>query len=519
MPPKRKRAFVVGFALLFACSALLTRAFVVHANIATAFVDLIESIGVQDNVTLLRGALVSVSESITVRDGVVLLPAAIISIQESIGVSDAVNLDATPPTVTLSAPLPKNPTNSSAATFSFIITDPDNTSGFNAFCSLDGSAFGSCSSPVTLTNLADATHTFTVHATDPAGNRSQDAGYRWMVDTAPPSFQCAPADANWHADDVSLACSASDVGSGLANSADAAFALTTNVPASSETANASTSSRQICDAAGNCVTAGPIAGNMVDKKAPHIAASAISTRDGRPYTSGTWTNQSVQVSFACTDGGSGLDASSVTAPVTLTAEGQGQSVTGSCADNVGNSASRTFGGINIDKTPPSTGFGPQPGPLNGRMLVTVNTNVLVIPGNVSFGGTCYDSYGLSALISGSDSGSGVAAIKYGFARILAGQPLPSPALATTVSGSSASVPFLTTGSFVLNAAAVDQAGNQGATQTQWVFVNAMFGVACATMPVPLSSLPASGTVTVSGTLQIGTVSLPFSFAFSYAGRS
>ena len=70
---------------------------------------------------------------------------------------------------------------------------------------------------------------------------------------------------------MSIACTASDGGSGLADPADASFSLTTSVPAGSEDANASTGSREVCDQAGNCTTAGPIIGNKIDKKAPAIS--------------------------------------------------------------------------------------------------------------------------------------------------------------------------------------------------------------------------------------------------------
>ncbi len=63
-----------------------------------------------------------------------------------------------------------------------------------------------------------------------------------------------------------------------------------------------------------------------------------------------WNNQSVTVSFQCSDSGSGV--SFVSGPVTLSHEGKDQAVTGSCTDKAGNTASTTLGGVNIDKTPP-----------------------------------------------------------------------------------------------------------------------------------------------------------------------
>jgi hypothetical protein len=89
--------------------------------------------------------------------------------------------------------------------------------------------------------------------------------------------------------------------------------------------------------------------NVVDTTAPVITASA--TVNGTLYTPGRFTNQAVTVSFACTDGGSGV--ASFTAPVSVTNEGINQSVTGSCTDNSGNIATAIFTGINIDRTPPN----------------------------------------------------------------------------------------------------------------------------------------------------------------------
>lgn len=91
------------------------------------------------------------------------------------------------------------------------------------------------------------------------------------ADSDSPSISCGTADGAWHADNVSIACSAHDDGSGLADAADASFSLSTSVPEGAEDANASTGSRTVCDLAGNCAPAGPISGNKVDRKAPALA--------------------------------------------------------------------------------------------------------------------------------------------------------------------------------------------------------------------------------------------------------
>jgi lysophospholipase L1-like esterase len=136
-------------------------------------------------------------------------------------------------------------------------------------------------------------------AEDEAGNVEPEQSFTIRIDRTPPGLVCGSADGDWHATDVSIACSASDGGSGFAEGPAATFNLTTNVPAGTETADASTNSMQICDLAGNCVTAGPITGNKVDKKAPDITVSSP--------TSGSYLlNEIVASSYGCDDQGSGL---------------------------------------------------------------------------------------------------------------------------------------------------------------------------------------------------------------------
>lgn len=63
-----------------------------------------------------------------------------------------------------------------------------------------------------------------------------------------------------------------------------------------------------------------------------------------------WNKSAVTVSWSCTDTGSGVVAAAVTK--TLSAEGAGQSATGTCEDKAGNTASDTESGFNIDLTAP-----------------------------------------------------------------------------------------------------------------------------------------------------------------------
>jgi hypothetical protein len=158
------------------------------------------------------------------------------------------------------------------------------------------------------------------------------------LDQTPPAISCSAPDGVWHAANVSLACTASDAGgSGLVNPGDAAFSLSTSVPAGVETASASTGSRTVCDVAGNCATAGPIAGNMVDRKAPVITITA-------PVAQTYVVGQSVTATYICNDLGSGANtcAGPVASGQAIATSAPGAGVfTVTASDAAGNAVSQT----------------------------------------------------------------------------------------------------------------------------------------------------------------------------------
>ncbi len=137
---------------------------------------------------------------------------------------------------------------------------------------------------------------------DNAGNSASNSA-SFKIDLTDPVANCDSAPAAWSATDVSIRCQPTDAVSGLANTADADFNLSTSVANGTETANASTDSRVVTDAAGRTVTAGPISGIKVDKKAPVLT-------DEGPTTSANGTNgwytSAVTNGFKATDGGSGF---------------------------------------------------------------------------------------------------------------------------------------------------------------------------------------------------------------------
>jgi DNA/RNA endonuclease G (NUC1) len=159
-------------------------------------------------------------------------------------------------------------------------------------------------------------------------------------DLTPPVISCAAPDGGWHSANVSLACTATDAGSGLANTADASFSLMTSVALGAENGNAATDSRVVCDALGNCATAGPIAGNKIDRKAPSIVITA-------PVSGASYQlNSTVNASYSCADAGAGSGScvgtvANGTAIDTASAGAKSFIVT--ATDAVGNTGSMTVG--------------------------------------------------------------------------------------------------------------------------------------------------------------------------------
>lgn len=261
--------------------------------------------------------------------------------------------DTTPPTTTVTiTPDPSTTTttggwyNSSAGAVSVSLSAADN--GGSGVKSLEystdgGNSWSTYSSSLSYT--ADGIYTIQYRATDNAGNveKNADGSYKSVtikIDKTPPTVTLGAADGLWHNADVSIAGRASDTGSGLANSSDASFTLSTSVPMATETSSAQTDSRVITDVAGNSTTAGPIQGIMVDRKAPGITLTTPS--NGASYL----LNQPVTASYTITDGGSGVDSShsggtvSSGSPIDTGSAGS-KSFTVNAQDNVGNPAAQS----------------------------------------------------------------------------------------------------------------------------------------------------------------------------------
>jgi hypothetical protein len=213
--------------------------------------------------------------------------------------------DSTPPTTTPSVAPEPNPRGWTSADTILTLTAADDAGG-SGVKELTYSATGAqaiaertvADDTVALTITEEGVTTIAYQATDIAGNRQAPNTLTVRLDKTAPAVTCAEPDGAWHATDVTRACTASDARSGLADPADTDFGLATAVQDGTETADAATTSRTICDQAGNCATAGPLSGNRVDKKAPTVALTCPA---GDVVKGSTAT-----ASWSASDGGSGL---------------------------------------------------------------------------------------------------------------------------------------------------------------------------------------------------------------------
>jgi hypothetical protein len=177
---------------------------------------------------------------------------------------------------------------------------------------------------------------------DKAGNGASRALDGINIDLTKPAIVAqrshGPNTNNWYNTDVGVSFTCTDALSTID---------TCSPPAtlSGEGRNQSATGRAV-DLAGNEAFATEN-GIDIDKTGPSITGSRLT-----PPNALGWNNSAVGVSFTATDGGSGVSGAATRA-VVVSAEGAGQSAEIVFADLAGNSARGSFGGINIDMTPPT----------------------------------------------------------------------------------------------------------------------------------------------------------------------
>lgn len=160
--------------------------------------------------------------------------------------------------------------------------------------------------------------------------------------------------------------------------------------------------------AGNAQT---VAGITVDNTAPVMAEGVAA-----PAPNGNgWNNAPVTVTWGCSDATSGVNSGASTLSVVKSTDGAGQTATGTCVDQSGNSVSSSVTGINIDRTAPAIALvsrteanenGWNDGPvslewsctdaLSGAEAASVAQTVSSDGSNQSATGTCADLAGNTA---------------------------------------------------------------------------------------------------------------------------
>ena len=183
-----------------------------------------------------------------------------------------------------------------------------------------------------------------------------------VPDTMPPAVTCQTIDPGWHADNVSISCSAEDAGSGLADPSDAHFVLSTQVPDGSEDSQAQTNSHELCDAAGNCALAGAVA-LAVDREAPDVSCDPPDR---------SWQSSNETIGCTATDAGSGLadEGDSRLTLSTSVAAGTEDAAAGTdtekVCDAVGNcTTAGPVTGLHVDRQGPRVHLAQQPDGADG----------------------------------------------------------------------------------------------------------------------------------------------------------
>ena len=192
----------------------------------------------------------------------------------------------------------------------------------------------------------NGTATVLFYGEDNAGNVETQNGVSLKYDTIAPTVthKLSPAanTADWNNSDVTVTFEANDDSDG--SGVDPAT-VTKPVTVSAETGSQVLSGEAL-DMAGNKGTDSVTV--KLDKTAPTITGAATTS----PNAAG-WYKGSVTVKFTCSDALSGIAANVCPNDVTLTGNGEGQSVTRTVTDVAGNAASTTVGGINIDGSAPT----------------------------------------------------------------------------------------------------------------------------------------------------------------------
>src|SRR6266851_1267825 len=258
-------------------------------------------------------------------------------------------IDLTPPVASITAS-PANPTNQTTASLSFSSNKPGSTFS----CKLDSGAAAACTSPTSYTGLAAGSHTFTVTATDPAGNASTPVSATWTIDLTPPvaSITASPANPT-NQTTASFSFSSSKPGSTFSCKLDsgAAAACTSPTSYSGLSAASHTFTVTATDTAGN--VSAPVSFTWTVTVNPPVASitSTPANPSNQTMASFSFTSSKPGSTFSCKlDSGA---AAACTSPTSYTGLGAGShTFTVTATDTVGNVSAPVSYTWTIDLTSP-----------------------------------------------------------------------------------------------------------------------------------------------------------------------
>jgi hypothetical protein len=360
--------------------------------------------------------------------------------------SVTVKRDTTAPTITASAvPAPNgNGWNNTNVTVSYVVDDA--LSGVDSSASAVG---------VDVLSAEGAGQSAAGSVTDIAGNTASGTVSGINIDKTAPTITASaapgPNSNGWNNTDVTVSYVVADTLSGVDAGTSAVGIDVLTAEGAGQSAAGS-----VTDLAGNTASA-TVSGINIDRTAPTITASAAPAPNGNG-----WNNTAVTVSYLVGDTLSGVDAGVSAAGIdVLSADGAGQSASGSVTDRAGNTASATASGINIDATAPAV-----------SIVSPAAAAVYLLNQPVTAGFSCAD-------------------------------PLSGPVSCVGTVGNGAPINTSAVGSWVFTVVAIDAAGN--ATPVTVPFrVTYAFGGFRQPIPLPVSTFKGGSTIPVKFTLTSGS---------------
>lgn len=312
-------------------------------------------------------------------------------------------IDTTAPVLSIDTK-PTSINNLTSAQFSFSATDANGIASYS--CKLDSASFTTCSSPMSYSSLAQSSHTFSVTATDSAGNVTAAQTYTWSIDTTAPtlSFTSTPNTVT-NLTTASFSFTGSDTGGGALAGYQCSIDGSTYSTCTSPSVNASLAAGAHVFSVLAVDTAGNASGAqnynwVIDTTAPTLnltsTPNAITNLTTASFSfTGSDTGGGAVASFACKlDSGSYASCTSPKSYSGLSAGSHSVAIT--VTDTAGNTSSELISTWLVDLTAPSVAI----------TTPSMNGSVANVSGLSSYtlGGTCSEN-GITVTIAGSLSGS------------------------------------------------------------------------------------------------------------------